>query len=215
MRSSWIIAATAFAVVSGCGGGARQDANEHNGRFQVAVTTARFPASQRLAQHTHLVIAVRNAGNHTIPNVAVTVCNISCKASAQAGSGTGSAAFSENVDSTGLADPSRPVWVVDRPPGPCLYSCKSGGPGAAVTAYSNTWALGALRPGATATFDWGVTAIKPGRHVIGYTIAAGLNGNAKAVLAGGGSPTGTFTVTVLSKPQQSYVGNNGQVVAAP
>jgi hypothetical protein len=215
VRSRWTIAAAALAVVSGCGGGARQDANEPTGRYQVAVTTARFPSTQRLAQHTHLVIAIRNASNKTIPDVAVTVCNVSCSAPAQPGSGTGPAAFSENIDMTGLANPSRPVWIVDRPPGPCQYSCRSGGPGAAVTAYSNTWALGQLRPGATATFDWGVTAIKPGRHVIEYSVAAGLNGKAKAVLSGGGSPSGTFRVTVLSKPQRSYVSNSGQIVNSP
>jgi hypothetical protein len=215
VRSRWTIAAAALAVVSGCGGGARQDANEPTGRYQVAVTTARFPSTQRLAQHTHLVIAIRNASNKTIPDVAVTVCNVSCKAPAQPGSGTGTAAFSENMDMTGLANPSRPVWIVDRPPGPCQYSCHSGGPGAAVTAYSNTWALGQLRPGATATFDWGVTAIKPGRHVIEYSVAAGLNGKATAVLSGGGSPSGTFRVTVLSKPQRSYVSNGGQIVNSP
>ncbi|MGI8863270.1 MAG: hypothetical protein ACR2JH_02550 [Solirubrobacteraceae bacterium] len=215
MSSRWTIAAAALAVVSGCGGGARQDVNEPTGRYQVAVTTARFPSTQRLSQHTHLVIAIRNASHKTIPDVAVTVCNVSCNAPAQPGSGTGTAAFSENIQTTGLANPSRPVWIVDRPPGPCQYSCRSGGPGAAVTAYSNTWALGRLRPGATATFDWGVTAIKPGRHVIEYAVAAGLNGKAKAVLSGGGRPSGTFSVTVLSKPQHSYVSNSGQIVNAP
>jgi hypothetical protein len=215
VRSRWTIAAAALAVVSGCGGGARQDANEAHGKYQVEVTTASFPSTQRLAQHTHLVIAIRNAGNHTIPDVAVTVCNVSCKASAQAGSGTGAAAFAENLNMTGLAAPSRPVWIVDRPPGPCQYSCQSGGPGGAVTAYSNTWALGRLKPGATATFDWGVTAIKPGRHVIEYAVAAGLNGYAKAVLSSGVTPSGTFNVTVLSKPSRSYVANNGQIVNTP
>ena len=84
-----------------------------------------------------------------------------------------------------------------------------------MTAYSNTWALGRLAPGRTATFDWGVTAIKPGRHVIQYSVSAGLNGKARAVLAGGGNPNGVFRVTVLTKPQRSYVANNGQIVGAP
>lgn len=176
---------------------------------------ARFPASQRLAQHSHMVIAIRNEGTKTIPDVAVTVCNVSCDVPAQPGAGTGTSAFAENISQPGLANPSRPVWIVDRPPGPCHYSCRAGGPGGAATAYANTWALGRLKPGATATFDWGVTAIKPGRHVIQYAVAAGLNGQARAVLAGGGHPSGTFKVMVLGKPQQSYVANNGQIVAAP
>ena len=69
-------AAIAASVVLGaCGGGARQDANEPSGIFPVAVPIASFPAFQRLAQRTHLVIAVRNAGSKTIPNVAVTITN--------------------------------------------------------------------------------------------------------------------------------------------
>ena len=88
----------------------------------------------------------------------------------------------------GLAHPSRPVWVVDRPPGPCDSGCSanssagSGRPGGAVTAYSNTWALGRARAGHTAKFDWAVTAVAPGHHVVAWEVAAGLNGKAKAVL---------------------------------
>jgi hypothetical protein len=81
-----------------------------------------------------------------------------------------------------------------------------------VTAETNTWALGSLKPGETATFDWGVTAVIAGTHVIEYQVAAGLNGKAKAVLAGGGQPKGTFTVKISSAPQQSYVNDKGQVV---
>ena len=60
-------------ALTGCGAGARQDVNEPDGNFTVAVRTATFPASQRLAQRTHLVIAVRNAGVTAIPDVAVTI----------------------------------------------------------------------------------------------------------------------------------------------
>jgi hypothetical protein len=201
-----VVAATALA---GCGGGARQDAKEPNGKFPVDVTSATFPASQRLAQHTHLVIKVRNAGNKMIPNLAVTILDPSQGTSAQAFgadlSGAGATA--------GLASRSRPVWIVDSPPGPCRYSCRSGGPGGDVTAYANTWALGRpLKPGDTATFDWGVTAIKPGRHTVQYQVAAGLNGKARAVLPGGGRPWGTFTVTVAKTPARSYVTDSGKIV---
>ena len=50
------------------------------------------------------------------------------------------------------------------------------------------------------------------RHVVAWQIAAGLNGKAKAVLAGGAKPHGTFKVSITSAPQQSYVNNNGQIV---
>ncbi len=194
------------ALLTACGGGQRQDANEPSGTFPVEITTARFPASQRLAEHTHLVIVVRNTGTKTIPDLAVTITDPHY--------GTAVQAFGEYVNMPGLASHSRPVWIIDRAPEPggCGYSCQTGGPGGAVTAYSNTWALGALRPGATARFDWAVTAVAPGTHVIRYEIAAGLNGKAKARTATGTIPAGTFTVVISHAPQQSYVTNSGQIV---
>jgi hypothetical protein len=200
-------------TLTGCGSGARQDVNEPNGNFTVAVASATFPASQRLAQRTHLVIAVRNAGVTAIPDVAVTICNLTCAYPAPRGAGTSAQAFAEDLDMPYLADPSRPVWVIDRAPGACRFSCQSGGAGGAVTAYSNTWALGTLKPGATAPFEWAVTAVKAGRHVVAWQVAAGLNGKAKAVLADGSKPRGAFIVTIHSAPEQTYVKANGQVVA--
>jgi hypothetical protein len=191
-------------TLTACGGGARQDASEPSGKFTVEVPTASFPSSQRLAQHTHLVIAVRNASSKTIPDVAVTITDPRF--------GTAIQAFGANLNMPGLASHSRPAWVVDQGPGPCDYSCKSGGPGGAITAYANTWALGALRPGAMKTFDWAVTAVKPGTYTVQYRVAAGLNGKATAVLASGGSPMGTFTVTVKSAPAQAYVNASGQII---
>jgi hypothetical protein len=199
-------------AISACGGGQNQAASEPSGNFSVAVSTARFPASQRLAQHTHLVIAVRNSDTKTIPNVAVTICNATCAYPAPKGEGSSSQAFAASIDQSYLANPSRPLWIVDRAPGPCGYSCRNGGQGAAVTAYANTWALGRLKPGATARFDWAVTAVQAGKHVVAWQVAAGLNGRAKAVLASGAAPHGTFAVNVGTAPAQSYVNNNGQIV---
>lgn len=206
-------------ALTACGGAQRQDAHEPSGRFPVAVEHVTFPASQRLAQRTHLVIEVRNTGTRTIPDVAVTICNVTCAYPAPRGQGTSSRAFAADISQPDLANPSRPLWVVDRPPGPCEYSCAGGGPGAAVTAYANTWALGRLAPGATARFDWAVTAVKAGRHVLAWQVAAGLTGKAKAVLSSGARagarnapPHGTLTVTVRTAPARSYVNNNGQIV---
>jgi hypothetical protein len=214
-----ICGALAGAFLASCGGGQPQDAQEPSGKFTVQVTTASFPASQRLSEHTHLVLAIRNAsGKSTIPDVAVTICNVTCAYPAPAGEGTSAAAFGENLQMQGLAHPSRPVWVVDNPPGPCNSGCSAnsssggGGPGGAVTAYANTWALGALAPGQTAKFDFAVTAVKPGRHVVAWEVAAGLNGKAKAVLRDGSLPHGKFTVLISKAPAETYVNNNGQIV---
>jgi len=185
-----------------CGGGQRHDANEPSGKFTVEVTTASFPASQRLSEHSHLVLAVHNLSGRTLPDVAVTICNVTCAYPAPPGEGTSANAFSENLQMPGLAHPSRPVWVVDQSPGQ----------GGAVTAYANTWALGQLAPGRTATFDFGVTAVKPGRHVVAWEVAAGLDGKASAVLSDGSLPHGTFTVLIRRAPAQTYVNSNGQVV---
>jgi hypothetical protein len=208
-------------LLAACGGGQRQDAQEPSGNFKVDVTSSSFPATQRLSEHTHLVLAVRNDSGKTIPDIAVTICNVTCAYPAPPGEGTSATAFSENLQMPGLAHPSRPVWVVDRPPGACNYGCQpgspggEGGPGGAVTAYANTWALGALAPGHTARFDWAVTAVAPGVHKIAWEVAAGLNGKAKAVTALGLLPQGTFTVDISNAPAQTYVNNNGQIVTTP
>ena len=202
-------------ALSACGGGSRQDASEPNGSYTVAVISKSFPAAQRLSQHTRLVLAIRNTSSKTIPDIAVSICNVTCTYPAPPGEGTSAQAFAEDITTQYVASPSRPVWIVDRPPGPCGFSCQSGGAGSAVTAYANTWALGALKPGATATFEWGVTAVRPGRHVVAWQIAAGLNGKAKATLADGSTPKGTFTVAISRKPQRSYVTASGQIVTTP
>jgi hypothetical protein len=208
VRSGGILAGAAtILAVAGCGGGARQDASEPSGNYTVDVVAAKFPTRQSLSQHTHLIITVHNAESKTIPNIAVTITDGNL--------GTEAQAFAELLKMPGLASQSRPVWIVDRAPGPCTYSCRSGGPGGAVTAYANTWALGPLKPGAVATFDWALTAVKSGVHVVNYRVAAGLNGKAKAQLAGGQPPIGSFRVTINNAPAEAFVNNQGQIVNLP
>jgi len=209
-----LAAVAALTTLAGCGGGQRQDVSEPSGNFTVAVLSATFPPSQRLSQHTHMTIRVRNLSNRTIPDVAVSVCNITCAYPAP-GEGTTVRPFSEPLNMPYNADPSRPVWIVEEPPGQCGYSCQNGGPGSAVTPYSNTWALGSLAPGATATFTWAVTAVKAGRHVVAWQVAAGVNGKAKAVLPNGLQPKGTFVVNISGTPRGGYVTQSGRVVTTP
>lgn len=199
-------------ALAGCGSGSRQDVNEPTGKFPVQVTSATFPSSQRLAQHTHLVISVRNAGTKTIPNVAVSICNTTCAYPAPVGEGTSVASFAQYLNMPGLASHSRPVWVVERPPGVCNYSCANGGLGSDVSADANTWQGGPLKPGATATFDWGLTTVASGHFVVAWEIAAGIYGKAKAVLPNGAAPQGTFAVNIAHAPAQSYVNDAGKVV---
>ncbi|HZU59353.1 MAG TPA: hypothetical protein VE983_00205, partial [Solirubrobacteraceae bacterium] len=143
-------------ALAACGGGSPQNVNEPRGKFPVAISSATFPAHQTLAQHSRLTIAVRNTGHKTLPNVAVTICNVTCTYPAPVGEGTSVAPFAQYLNMPDVASHSRPVWIIDRPPGPCGYSCSNGGEGSDFTYDANTWAAGALKPGATARFTWAV-----------------------------------------------------------
>jgi hypothetical protein len=175
-----VVATCALALgLAGCGGGgesARQDADEPEGTWTVDVVEADFPSDQRLAQPATMRLRVRNADDRELPNLAVTVDS-----------------FSRRSDQAGLADANRPIWVVDDAP--------RGGQ----TAYTNTWALGRLRPGQTKTFQWRVTPVEAGSHRVSYRISAGLAGKARAQLDGGGRPEGAFRVRVSRQPSQARV----------
>ena len=172
-------------VVSGCGGGGeRQDEDEPTGEWTVDVVEADFPEQQRLAEQVSLKLRVRNADSQAIPNVAVTVNG-----------------FSARSEQPGLADPDRPVWIIDD------------GPRGGVTAYTNTWALGRVAAGQEKEFVWKVTPVKAGRYEVRYRVSAGLDGKAKAVLAGGAQPSGTFDVQISREPDQSRVDpDTGEVI---
>jgi hypothetical protein len=64
----------------GCGGGERQDENEPEGDFAVEVVASSFPKQQKLAQSSDLMISVRNSGDETVPNVAVTLKGLDYRA---------------------------------------------------------------------------------------------------------------------------------------
>ena len=227
-KLSLVAALAAAAALSACGSGARQDVHEPSGNFSVQILSASFPSKQRLAQRTTLVLKVRNAGSRTIPNLAVTICNVTCGYPAKVGEGTSVKPFAYYLKMPGLAYHSRPVWVIDRPPGICGYSCGAGGQGTDFTVDANTWAANQpLKPGATVTFTWGVTAVLPGKFTVAWKVAAGIYGKAKAVLATGSTAPGVssctsrinqagvcgaFNVNIARPPAQSYVNDNGSIV---
>jgi hypothetical protein len=197
-------------ALGACGGASSHPAARRHASYHVVISQASFPASQRLAERTTLLIAVRNAGTQTIPNIAVTILNPKY--------GTAAQAFGQDINANTdqvLASRSRPVWIIDRPPGPCLYSCQSGAGGSGVTAFSNTWALGRLAPGHTVRFEWGLTAVAPGRYTIEYQVAANVTGDTRAVDLHGRVPSGRFQVQISSSPRTSYVNNAGQIVNTP
>jgi hypothetical protein len=194
--------ACAAALASGCGESERTAA-EPKGTYDVEVVSARFPRKQAIAHDSSLAISVRNTGTHTIPNVAVTVDSFSYKSAYP-----------------NLAANLRPTWVVDQGPGaiakPPVESESVNPPGGAQTSFVNTWALGALAPGSVETFVWKVTPVKAGRHTVHFQINAGLDGNARAELAGGNRAVGQFTVQVAPQPRATHVNpETGAIVSGP
>ena len=90
---------------SACGDDAeRQDADEPAGDFPVEVTAAKFPPDQRLAQTSDLELEIENAGDEDVPDLAVTIFT---------GDQPSSGSFSVRSDQPGLADPNRPVWILE------------------------------------------------------------------------------------------------------
>jgi hypothetical protein len=193
MRSRSTIAVLALTViVTGCGSAPRQDADEPSGSYRLEVADAKFPSSQSIAESATLEVQVRNADSKAAPDVAVTVETDPAKA------GEGTVAFGQRVDDDRLADPERPVWIVDE------------GPRGGDSAATNTWSLGRLEAGQTKTFRWRVTAVEPGSYTINYRVSPGLNGKAK--LAGGSQAEGSFKVTIDDKPVPARVNDKGEVV---
>ncbi len=188
------------ALASGCGEATR-NAREASGIYTVEVVKARFPAKQAIAHDTRLALVVRNAGARTIPNVAVTLDSLDY-----------ASAYPH------LAANKRPVWIVNTGPGAVsarpVQTEEINPPGGGETAYVNTWALGALAPGASRSFVWRVTPVKTGIHTVRYAVAAGLDGKARARLAAGGPATGKFVVAVAPAPPPTHVNPQTGRVAA-
>jgi hypothetical protein len=183
-RIAFLVSTAAIVALAGCGGGERQDENEPEGDFRVEVVEASFPETQKLSKRSKMEITVKNVDQRTIPNVAVTVKS-----------------FDRKKENTELADPSRPVFIVNR------------APSGAETAYVDTYALGSLRAGEEKTFTWNVTAVQAGPYKLDWSIAAGLHGKAKAVDAdGGGAPSGTFQGRIDDEPPDTKVAEDGETV---
>jgi hypothetical protein len=196
LRATSVAAIIAAGVLAGCGGGGeRQDANEPSGTFKVKVLKASFPESQRLANQAVMRVVVRNDAGKTIPNVGVTVTSDD--------DAKGGAGFTTRSSAADLADPTRQLWIVDE------------GPRGGDTAYVSTWALGPLAAGKTQTFEWRVTPVVAGTHVLRWHVVAGLNGKAVARTANGQDPAGIFRVRVASKPAPVKVDpKTGDIVSA-
>ena len=171
-------------LLASCGGKS-QDANEPSGKFKVEVVRASFPGDQKLAKRSTMVIVIKNVDNRELPNPSITVDS-----------------FNRNTTASNVADPSRPVFVVNA------------GPVGGDTANQATAAFGKpLPPGKTRTFRWDVTAVHSGRYKIHWEVSAGLYGKALAVDSAGNTPKGTFSGKISNAAPHSKVNfKNGRTV---
>ncbi len=235
-----------------CGGGERQDVSEPEGSFPVSIVKADFPNRQRLAETSDLTLSVRNEGDQTIPELAITIntrpqvdasgtttsdvettTTEETTSTDEAGSplgettettettdetateGDGSAEpiaigpFSVISEQQGLANPSRPVWILEEDYPKLAGQTASAG---AEVAQTNTFGFGALDPGETREIVWKLTAVQPGAYTIDYVVAAGLQGKAVAENTDGSVPEGEFVVVITNTPPQTRVDDNGKVV---
>jgi hypothetical protein len=201
-----IAAAGASALVaSGCGGSQKQDTSEGKGDYPVKLVRASFPRNQLLAKNSTMEIVVQNAGQKTIPDISVTV-----KCGSQLGG-----SFSIATQDTNVADPVRPQFVVNKIPtaterqNPPLDPA----PLERSNAYVDTYPLGPLGVGHTATFMWDVTAVKGGVYHLCWRVNAGLYGKAHAVAASGSAPvSGDFKGTVSTKAPKATIGPDGRSI---
>jgi hypothetical protein len=214
IRIAGLTALVAVSVgISACGGGQpRQDASEPSGNFPIAVNEARFPPNQRLADTVDLRLEIQNTGNEQVPNLAVTIYT---------GDTLGGGSFSVRSDQPGLADPNRPVWILESgfpklaSPDEGAAALDAAPTAGASAAQTDTFAFGPLDGGETKDIVWRVTPVVAGTYTVHYELAAGLNGKAKAVGEDGSPVQGEFVVTISAKAPQATVDGSGNVQIQP
>lgn len=198
-RFAFLAVAASAAAIAGCGGGdERQDANEPEGDYKVEVVKASFPQEQKLAKRSELEIVVRNADSKEIPNIAVTLKGLDFR-----------------KDDPDLADQRRPQFVVNgqfKDFGNIEDAQAKTPNGVENPTYVDTWALGPLKPGEEKSFKWDVTAVVAGPYKITYTVAAGLDGKARAVDASGNIPQAVFSGTVSDAAPQTRIADDGKTI---
>jgi hypothetical protein len=212
-------------VAAGCGGGDRQDKDEPKGEFPVEVVSATFPSEQKLAKDSKMEIVVRNAGSKEIPVISVTVeCperepqdegqNSAGSGGSPSGSGGQGGGFNYRTTFPGVADASRPQFVVNTVPTrtPRNYDRGRLDPLERSSSYVGTFPLGKLAPNKEAKFIWDVTAVKSGPYKICWKVNAGLDGKAKAVPAAGSEIRGDFSGTVSNEAPDARIADDGRTI---
>jgi hypothetical protein len=235
-----IVALGSLGLVA-CGGGERQDADEPEGEFPVAIVDAEFPAKQRLAETSDLLLSVRNDGDETIPDLAITINTrrqqdaeeVEVTETIEEGDESvtiGEEELTEEETTITKEEESGPIAdgpfsvISEQPdlaiPSRPVWIHEEGYPrlagadrsAGAEAAQTNTFAFGELEPGDTLEIVWKVTPVQEGTYVIDYELAAGLQGKAVAVTDDGSVPEGEFVVQITPVPPQTRVTDDGKVV---
>ena len=215
------LAVSLAAGIAACGGGQRQDATGPSGNFPVDVTTAKFANHQKLAETNYLQLAIRNAGDQTVPELAVTINTVAegqpnIKSPAYS-TGSGQGSFNIRVDDPNLAFPFRPVWILEEAypkvikPGQSIKQLSKTPTSGAASAATDTFQFGSLAPGESKDIAWRVTPVRTGTYTVRYEVSASLTGKAKAVTPDGSPVRGEFVATISGKPPQSCVTGTGKV----
>jgi hypothetical protein len=211
------VLATLALGLAACGSGTPRDADETSGEFPAQVSKASFPRHQVLANSANLELAIENAGHDTIPNLAVTIHTGKIKAGVTA-TGTGQGSFSIRLNNPNLANPNRPVWILENQypklltPGLAVKDLHKAPSAGGEAAQTDTFQFGALPAGKSKDIVWHVTPVMAGSYTVHYEVAAGLQGEAKAVSPDGGPVRGQFPVDISTKVPRTCVTGAGQVV---
>jgi len=199
------LAAVAVAVLlAACGESGSAD-GEPGGEFDVGVTAASFPSLQRLGQTSLLKLSFKNEGDKTLPNLVV-YFTLAGKQGASA-----SLPFGVHERQSGLANPTRPVWVLAEH-FPKLADAGADEKGGALTSDPKTFAFGPLKAGQTRSAVWKLSAVREGKYTLRYQVGAGLGTQTKAKTANGVPPGGTFVAEITAQTPDTEVTDSGEIV---
>lgn len=191
------------ALLAGCGESSSD--KEPAGNYEVGVTAASFPSLQRLGQTSLLKLSFKNEGDKTIPNLVV-YFTVAGRQGA-----TASLPFGVHERQAGLANPTRPVWVLAER-FPKLAGASADESGGATTSSPKTFAFGPLAAGQTRSAVWKLSAVREGKYTLRYQVGAGLGTQTKARTEGGVAPGGTFVAEITAKTPDTEVTDDGEIV---
>ncbi|HEY1855182.1 MAG TPA: hypothetical protein VGG40_11390, partial [Solirubrobacterales bacterium] len=157
-------------------------------------------------QTSLLKLSFKNEGEHEVPNLVV-YFTLAGKQGA-----TAWLPFAVHEQQTGLANPTRPVWVLAEHFPKLAGSSEKGG---ATTSDPKTFAFGPLKAGQTTSAVWKLSAVRQGKYTLRYGVGAGLSGEAKAATGSGVATGGTFVAEITSQTPNTEVTDSGEIVEIP